>query len=170
MFRRSSKKPVADVAVQGNRSLALEAIDALYKQEMKDNILALRERRRITRQQKSLMRLAEYWPVGVGIFFAMFAPALQDIVAPFKPWGMWIVFPFVSIAGRPEIFMGDKLAAMVPTFMLYAQFPLEGLLAKIALKGNVRPPAVAAQVLLLHVLCIVELWLANGSVWQLLGR
>jgi hypothetical protein len=137
---------------------------------MKENLLALRERRRILRQQKSLMRLAEYWPVGVGIFFAMFAPALQDIVAPFKPWGMWIVFPFVSIAGRPEIFMGDKLAAMVPTFMLYAQFPLEGLLAKIALKGNTRPPAVAAQVLLLHVLCIVELWLANGSVWQLLGR
>lgn len=170
MFRRSRNKPVPEAGVQGNRSAALEAIDALYKQEMKANILALRERRRSLRQQKSLMHLVEYWPVAVGVFFSLFAPLLQEIVAPFKPWGMWIVFPFVSIAGRPEVFMGDKMAVLVPMVMLYAQFPLEGLLAKIALKGNVTPLAVAGQVLFLHLLCIVELWLVNGSVWHALGR
>ena len=170
MLRRSEIKSGPNAGVRGNRSVALEAIDALYKQEMKANIAALRERRRSQRKQKSLMRLAEYWPVAVGVVISLFAPQMQEIVAPFKPWGMWIVFPFVSIAGRPEIFMGDRLAVLVPAVMLYAQFPLEGLLARFALKGNVTVPSVLGQVLFLHALCIIELWLVNGSVWQLLGR
>jgi hypothetical protein len=170
MLRRSEVKSGPAAGVQGNRSAALEAIDALYKQEMKANILALRERRRSQRKLKSLLRLAGYWPVAVGVVISLFAPEMQQMVAPFKPWGMWIVFPFVSIAGRPEIFMGDRLAVLVPAVMLYAQFPLEGLIARIALKGNVTVNAVLGQVLFLHALCIIELWLVNGSVWQLLGR
>jgi len=54
--------------------------------------------------------------------------------------------------------------------MLYLQFPLEGLLAKIALRGNVRPYGVMVQVLYFHGLCIMELWLVNGGLWRLMGR
>jgi hypothetical protein len=170
MLNRFRKQPVPDSGVQVSRSAALEAIDALYKQEMNDNILALRERRRTLRKQKSLMRLVELWPVAVGVFISLFAPQMKELVEPFKPWGMWIVFPFVSIAGRPEVFMGDKMAALVPAFMLYAQFPLEGLLARAALRGNVTILGVTGQVLFLHMLCIIELWLVNGSILQTLAR
>ena len=164
MLRRSGKKPVPDAGAQGNRSAALAAIDALYKQEMQANIAALRERRRRMRQEQAISHWAEYWPVAVGIVLSFFAPALRDIVAPFRPWGMWIVFPFVSIAGRPEFFMGDEMAILLQSLMLYAQFPLEGLLARIALKGNVTARGVLIQVLFFHTLCQIELWLVNGAL------
>ena len=117
-----------------------------------------------------MSRLVEYWPVAAGIFLSFFAPQLRDLVAPLHPWGMWLVFPFVVIAQRPEVYMGDEMAVILPMVMLYVQFPLEGLLAKIALKGNVTIPGVAGQVTFYHLLGIIELWLVNGLLGQILTR
>lgn len=170
MFKRSASKPGPHKGSQGNRSDAQTAIDALYAQEMRDNVAALRERRRIRRHQQSVSRLVEYWPVAVGIVLSFFAPQLRDLIAPLGQWGMWLIFPFAVIAGRPEIYMGDEMAVILPMVMLYIQFPLEGLLAKIALKGNVTISGVAGQFLFYHLLGITELWLVNGAVRQVLAR
>jgi hypothetical protein len=75
---------------------------------------------------------------------------------------MSIVFPFAVIAGRPEIYMGDKVAALLPTVMLYLQFPLEGYMARTVLKGKVTVRGVIIQVLFYHLLAIAELFLLNG--------
>jgi hypothetical protein len=168
MLKRSRSKPGLDTGAQGNRSDALAAIDALYAQEMKDNIAALRERRRIRRHQQSMSRLVEYWPVAVGIILSFFAPQVRDLLAPVGQWAMWLIFPFVVIAQRPEIYMGDQMAVILPMVMLYIQFPLEGLLAKIALKGNVTISGVAGQFLFYHLLGVTELWLVNGVLQQIL--
>jgi hypothetical protein len=64
--------------------------------------------------------------------------------------------------------MGSHIAAMLPAALTYLQFPLEGLLAKIALKGNVTVHGVVVQVVFFHGLCIMDLWLLNGGLWQLL--
>ena len=170
MLRRSGKKTVPDAGAQSSRSAALEAIDALYKQEMEANIAALRERRRHTRLEKSVAHWTEYWPVAVGVVMSFFAPQVRDMLAPLQQWGMWLVFPFVALAQRPEIYMGDKMAVLLPMVMLYAQFPLEGLLAKIMLKGNVTLTGVMGQVAFFHALCIIELWLVSGAFWQVLSR
>ena len=111
-----------------------------------------------------------YWPVGVGIFVSFFAPQIRDLADPFRPLGLWISFPMVALSIRPEVYMGAHMAALLPTAMLYLQFPLEGLLAKIALKDNVTPYGVMLQVLFFHALCIIELWLVNGGFWHLIGR
>jgi len=47
-------------------------------------------------------------------------------VEPYRPWGLWVSFPMVAISTRPEIYMGTKMAALLPTAMLYLQFPIEG--------------------------------------------
>lgn len=170
MLRRSGKKTIPDASAQSSRSAALEAVDALYKQEMQANIAALRERRRQARLERSVAHWTEYWPVAVGVVMSFFAPQVHDLLAPFQQWGLWLVFPFVALAQRPEIYMGDKMAALLPMAMLYAQFPLEGWLAKILLRGNVTISAVAGQVLFIHGLCIVELWLVSGAFWQLMAK
>jgi hypothetical protein len=112
----------------------------------------------------------EYWPVALGILASFFAPQLREFVEPYRPWGLWVSFPMVAISIRPEIYMGTKMASLMPMAMLYLQFPIEGLLAKIALKGNVTPYGVMVQVLYFHGLCIMQLWLLNGGFWHLLGR
>ncbi len=168
MLKRSGKKSGPNAGSQASHSAALEAIDALYTLEMKANLAALRDQRRRTRLHQTVSNWTEYWPVAVGIVISLFAPQLRDMVSVFRPWGMWIVFPFVSLAGRPEVYMGDGMAALLPLVMLYAQFPLEGLLARVALKGNVTLTGVFGQVLFFHTLCIIELWLVNGAFWQVL--
>jgi hypothetical protein len=160
----------SDDAPQGNGSAALAAIDALYDLEMKSNLLALRQQRRTERLHRSLAQWSEYWPMAVGILISCFAPQIREFVEPYRPWGLWVSFPMVALFIRPEVYLGSKIAAILPTAMLYLQFPLEGLLAKIALRGNVRPYGVMVQVLYFHGLCIMELWLVNGGLWRLMGR
>jgi hypothetical protein len=167
MLRRSGTKPGLNVGAQGSRSAALEAIDALYKQEMEDNIAALRAQRRRNRIERSISRWTEYWPVAVGVCISLIAPLLRELIAPLQQWGMWIVFPLVALAERPEIYMGDKMAVILPIVALYVQFPLEGLLAKTMLKGNVSLAGVAWQVLFFHALCLIELWLISGTFRQM---
>jgi hypothetical protein len=153
---------------QSSGSDAVAAIDALYSLEMKANFLALRQQRRAERVQRSMAQWSAYWPVAVGIMVSFFAPQMRAFVEPYRPWGLWVSFPMVALAARPEVYMGSKMAALFPTLMLYLQFPLEGLLAKFALRGNVTAYGVIVQVLYFHVLCVLELWLVNGGVWQLL--
>ena len=143
-------------------------IDALYNLEMKANILALRQERRRARLHRSIAQWVEYWPVGIGILISLFAPQMREFVEPFRPWGLWVSFPMVALSTRPEIYMGSHIAAMLPAALTYLQFPLEGLLAKIALKGNVTVHGVVVQVVFFHGLCIMDLWLLNGGLWQLL--
>ena len=160
----------SDDVPQGNGSVAMDAIDALYNLEMKANLVALRQQRRVSRLQRSLAQWTEYWPVAVGILISFIAPQIREFVEPYRPWGLWVSFPMVAISIRPEIYMGTKMAAFLPTAMLYLQFPIEGLLAKIALRGHVRPYGVMVQVLYFHGLCIMQLWLLNGGLWRLMGR
>jgi hypothetical protein len=157
-------------APQGNNSSALEAIDALYKLEMNANILALRQQQRKARLERSLGQWASYWPVALGMVISIFAPQIRDFADLFRPWGLWVTFPMVALSIRPEIYMGSTVASFLPAAMLYLQFPLEGLLAKVALKGNVTVYGVIVQVVFFHGLCIMDLWLLNGGIWHLMGR
>jgi hypothetical protein len=153
-----------DASSQGGHSQALRAIDALYEQEMQANMAALAEQRRKTRRFRSAISLTEYWPFAVGIALSCFAPQISEFVAPFRPWGMWLAFPFAAIAGRPEMNLNGDLATSLPLLFMYAQFPIEGLLARFALKGHVTVPRVAGQILFLHLLAIVELYLVSGPL------
>ncbi len=117
------------------------------------------------RRGKLAQSLMNSWPIAVGMVLALCAPMLSDVLTVIKPWGMWLVFPFVVLSGRPELHMGADFQQMAPQVMLFLQFPLEGLMAKKFLRGRVTLQGVAGQVLLYHFLGAVQLWL----VWRALG-
>lgn len=160
--------PQSDDAPPANNASTLEAIDALYHLEMQANLMSIRHQRRRDRLQRSLDEWSAYWPVAMGIFVSLFAPQIRDLVEPFRPWGLWVSFPMVALAIRPEVYLGSKMAALLPTALMYAQFPLEGWLAKVALRGRVTPYGVMLQVLYFHALCLMELWLVSGGLTHLL--
>ncbi len=164
MLKLFGNKSGYDAGSQGGHSQALRAIDALYQQEMQANMAALAEQRRKSRRFRSAVSLTEYWPFAVGIALSCFAPQISEFVAPFRPWGMWIAFPFASIVGRPEMNLNGDLATSLPLLFMYAQFPIEGLLARFALRGHVTVPRVVGQVMFLHLLAIVELYLVSGPL------
>ena len=121
--------------------------------------------RQKARRKKRLENLLTSWPIYAGVLISLCAPMLSDLLEPFKPFGMWLVFPFVELVARPELRMGDQFHQMAPQVMLFLQFPLEGLMAKKFLKGRVTVRAVAFQLFLYHFLGIVQLWF----VYQALG-
>jgi hypothetical protein len=164
MLKLSENKSGSDAGSQGGHSQALRAIDALYQQEMQANMAALAEQRRKSRRFRSAVSLTEYWPFAVGVALSCFAPQISEFVSPFRPWGMWLAFPFAAIAGRPEMNLNGDLATSLPLMFMYAQFPIEGLLARFALKGHVTVPRVVGQMLFLHLLAVVELYLSTGTL------
>jgi hypothetical protein len=170
---RFGRKPglIGGEPVSGSDGLRM--VEALYTLEMNANIAALRQQRRNARLNRAMTQWFSYWPVAVGILISFIAPLLRDFVEPYRPWGLWVTFPMVALSLRPEVYMGSMIAGLLPTAIMYLQFPLEGLLARFALRGNVTVYGVAIQVLCFHALCIVELWLLNGGlsqVWHLFGH
>lgn len=143
--------------VKGHSAMA-EACD-------ETTILLLDNLRAKERRGKFAKSVSASWPILAGVFLALCAPMLSDILVPIKPWGMWLVFPFVELMARPELHMGSQFQQYAPQVMLFLQFPLEGLMAKKFLRGQVTVSGVATQVLFYHFLGAVQLWL----VWRALG-
>jgi hypothetical protein len=153
-----------------SHSEAVAAIDALYAMETQANLAALRERQRINKREKLVEYYKEYWPVAVGLVISLMALQIHDMLLPTESLGMSLVFPFVVIAGRPEIYMGHKMAALLPAAMLYLQFPMEGFIARTVLKGKVTASSVLWQVLLYHLMAITLIWLLNGFMTPAIRR
>jgi len=136
------------------------------RQELDESALyLLEEKQSQARHSRFLRGLAASWPIGMGILMALCAPMLADVLAVFKPWGMWLVFPFVELMGRPELHLGSEFQQTAPQIMLFLQFPLEGLMAKKFLRGQVTLRGVAGQVLFYHFLGVAQLWF----VWRAIG-
>jgi hypothetical protein len=151
-------------STQASHISAHRAIDALYEQEMQANLAALSEQRRKSRRYQSAAKWAEYWPFAVGVAISCFVPQLREFVDAFRPWGMWILFPFASIASRPEIGASNSLFANLPLLLMFAQFPFEGLMARLAFRGRVTGLRVLGQILCLHLFALVELWLVTSPL------
>jgi hypothetical protein len=104
-----------------------------------------------------------WWPVAAGIVLGLLGPQLRDLLAPYAPWSMRLVFPFVLLASHREIGLSDELALMLPQAMLFAQFPLEGLAVKFMLGRGVKVSAAIGQMVSVHMVCTLVLWLVAGA-------
>jgi hypothetical protein len=128
------------------------------------------ERLRAERRAQFMRQLASLWPVAVGLLLGACAPALQQLIADNAPWAMPIVFPFVVLAGRPEMPFSGAVAQALPVFALYAQFPLEGLFVRRILRHRVTVSSVCGQVSVYHMLAFAQLWLVSGPLSQTVAR
>ena len=73
--------------------------------------------------------------------------------------------------GRPpELHLTGFPAHYLPLITLYAQFPLDGLIAKIVLKRRITVSGVATQVFLYHFLAAVQILLITGTIRQFFLR
>jgi hypothetical protein len=130
--------------------------------EMDAAIARLHRRLELERKRLSRQYWFRFWPVAVGITVAFVAPQLRETLdLLFKPWGEGLVFPFVVLLERPELHLHSS---SLPNLMLYAEFPLEGLLAKSTISGKVTPLAVLGRVVCLHLLVGTLLLILSGAV------
>ncbi len=160
LFSRSSRKNYDPAA----------AMNAPRIQELRASLAVLRARRWAERRERFLSLLPTYWPIALGLLLGAIAPGLRAAAAAAGPWCMVLVFPFVLLAARPEIQAGGPITHALPAIMLYAQFPIEGWLARFILKRRTRISSVVVQVLLFHFLGIFELVLLSSGWSNLFAR
>jgi hypothetical protein len=143
---------ITDISNVGGSSRRMDA-------DIATGLILLDDQQRDQRHNKRIESLIRSWPIFVGILLALCAPIMKDFLENLKPWGMWLVFPFVSLSERPELHLGDELKQLLPQIVLYLQFPFEGYCAKRFLKGRVTLRGVTGQVLLYHFLGIAQILL-----------
>jgi hypothetical protein len=141
-----------------------------HLQQIEDERDAFRAWLRLERFKLRMRRLVDYWPLALGLLLGLLAPHLRLLLLRRHPWSMWVVFPFVLLAGRPELHAGAHLADTLSLFTLYAQFPVEGLAVQLALRRKVTVQGVAGRMLYLHYLGLMQLLMVSGVVGQALMR
>jgi hypothetical protein len=104
-----------------------------------------------------------WWPVAAGVVLGVLAGPLRSLLTPYEPWGMRLVFPLVLVSGLRETGFSDEFTRTMPQLMLILQFPLEGLLARVMLRRGVRVFSAVGQLVFLHALCALVLWLVAGA-------
>lgn len=117
-----------------------------------------------------LRRTLDLWPLALGVALGVAAPHLRTLLMHSHAWGMWVVFPLVLLAARPEVQAAGPVVAGLPMLMLYLQFPLEGLIVQAALRRRVTVPGVAGQVFYFHYLAAMQLVMVSGVAVRALMR
>ena len=142
--------------------------ESLRRLELKNSLRTIRRLNRGRRRQERLAKLVLLWPVAAGLLLGALSPWLYSLASVFGVWGQWLLFPFAVLAARPEIYVDETLAHWLPVVMLYAQFPIEGVLIRIALRKRVTAGGALRELVFFHLLGASELWLLSGSLGQML--
>jgi hypothetical protein len=99
-----------------------------------------------------------WWPLLLGVVATPFALHAASILALEGPAGLRLLYPFVLLVKDPVFGLSNDLANTVSQGMMYAQFPLYGLLMAVVLRW--RNVALAlGTVLVVHALGILALLL-----------
>lgn len=139
-------------------------------EQIEEEQRAFRAWLRLQRIQLGLRRVLDFWPLALGIALGVVSPHLRALLVRRHPWMLWVVFPLVLLAGRPELHVGAHLSGTLSLLILYAQFPLEGLIVQWALRRDVTVPGVAGRVFYLHYLCLLQLLMVSGALSRALLR
>jgi len=161
MAERTGPTQRAPKITRRERVRTIEDWELLRQKEVQAGLALLEERREAERRQRMRDRITKLWPLWLGLLLGVLGPAIHLSLESVGAWSVILVYPFVVLAGRPELQAGPITHAL-PAIMLYAQFPIEGLLACIILKHHVRPWGVVGQVFLFHFLGLLELVMLSG--------
>lgn len=151
------------------RKRAITSWETERKRERDAGLAVLEARRKAEERAQVRQQVIELWPMWLGMVVGMFGPAIAYVAQLLGSSCMALVFPFVVLAARPEIQVGP-ITHLLPTLMLYTQFPIEGLLAYAVLRHHVKPLGVIWQVTLFHFLGLAELWMLSGTAFDFLRR
>lgn len=99
------------------------------------------------------------WPLVVGLCLGFMAPEALKIANSLGLWAGRLAFPLTLLVARPEFGYSRSAANILSSIFLYAQFPLEGLLAMLNLRRHIALWPTLSRLALLHLAGAALLWL-----------
>ncbi|MBB6142734.1 hypothetical protein HNQ77_000672 [Silvibacterium bohemicum] len=95
---------------------------------------AEKKRRAPARRKKKKLAIGIWWPPLVGIIVTPFAIHAASILALEGPQALRLLYPYVVLVKEPVIGLSNDLGNNLSQGLLYAQFPLYGLLMALILR------------------------------------
>jgi len=145
------------------RSTKKRARQIRHTSEFRHEVREFRQKSNVAKVEvetkKSSFSLASFWPVAAGVLLAGFAPEWHAMAVQAGIWAQRMTFPLSLLAAHREIGIDDRMAVLLPNAALYAQLPLDGLLAMLTLARGRSLKSVFVQLALVHALCAFVLWL-----------
>jgi hypothetical protein len=147
------------------------AASEIERQQTSQLVATYHRRLRLERRMRSLRSLISLWPVVLGVLLGVYASTLRDLAANSSaPWAVTLLFPFSALVSERGLHFSSDTARALAQFLLYAQFPLEGLMARIVLKHRVGLFKVFGRVTVLHGFAVLYLVLASGALSHFLAN
>ena len=119
---------------------------------------AEKKRRAPARRKKKKHALLLWWPLLLGIVVTPFATHAADILALQGPGALRNLYPYVLLVKEPLFHLPGDAANTVSQGMMYAQFPIYGLMMGLLLRSKSVGFAFAAAALV-HIAGILSLLL-----------
>jgi hypothetical protein len=140
----------------------------LERLHLKARIAAVHKEMHREWRARELRYWASCWPVALGVVLSFYAPLLRDLAAGYASWAETLLFPLSAVAGLHGLNLTSGTAQALAQFLLFAQFPLDGLLAHKILKHRPTVMSVCGHVACLHSLAVLYIALVSGSFNQYL--
>jgi hypothetical protein len=109
--------------------------------------------------KKSRFGLVSFWPLAVAVFLAGFAPEWHSMAVQAGIWVMRFTFPYSLLASHRTMGLDGQMTTIMPQLALYAQLPIDGILMMLLLAFGRTLKSAIVQLLLLHAVCALVLWL-----------
>lgn len=139
----------------------------LERQYLEERVAAVIRQMRRERRERAFLYWASFWPIALGVLLGVCAPALHHLAADYAPWAATLLFPLSAVAAQREIHLSLGMTQALVPLMLYAQLPLDGLLARMVLKHRATFLGMCGQVTCFHALAVLYLGLVTGSLKQI---
>lgn len=147
---------------ESNALRSLQIAAEVDRRDVEAHVAELHARILSERRAASYRNLMNLWPVAVGLGLSFYAPTLYEMAAGYTPWAAKLLFSFSALVGQHEVRLGRALPSLSQV-MLYAQFPLDGLLASGRLRKGSHVLIVCGQVILFHGVILLCIALGNGA-------
>lgn len=147
---------------------APDVVAEIERRQLFLHLQAYHERLRLEQQSRFWRRMASFWPVALGLVLGLCSPYLYGLVTESANWAATLLFPLTAVTDQRDLHMSRSLAQALSQILLYAQFPIDGLLARMLLKRRVGVLEVCEQVTFFHVFIALYLGLASGYLGQML--
>lgn len=85
-------------------------------------------------KKKKHQGIQSWWPVILGIAITPFTAKTASILVLSGPWPLRMLYPFAQLLQRHELGLAEATGETFAQWMMYLQFPLEGLLMHFLLK------------------------------------
>jgi hypothetical protein len=105
--------------------------------------------------------LADWWPIALGLALGGLSPLIYKFLEENGEMAVWAVYPYVVLSNIPQLGLSHLSTLDIPQTMIYAQFPIEGIIAWYAMRRGVGVLGASILLFLIHLAGISALWLMS---------